>query len=306
MSALPDQPARLIIGLLGAGRVAQQLAPALAAAGHRVVGIWSREPSHAQALADQCAAQSAAQSATPSAERPAVLASPADVTRLHPDVVLVAVPDHAVAAVITAAQLPPTLPVAHTAGTLPLPAHPRAGVLYPLQTFSADRVLDLSIVPFFLEATDAVTATLLETLAGSLSRRAPVWLTTAERAPLHLAAVFASNFPNHLLGVSALILERANQENQANQKNPTLTAPLPFDLLRPLVEEVVAKAFAALAGPFSVQTGPATRHDETTLTAHRARLAADDTLAPWLPVYEALTTAIQRTAADNAPPPPAH
>lgn len=265
---------RRTVAFLGAGHVAAHLAPALAAAGHRVAGVWSRTPAHAAALAHRL----------PSAR---VLVSPAEAAALAPDLVLVCVPDHAVAAVIAAAALPPTTPVAHTAGALPLPAHPHAGVFYPLQTFSAGRPLDLRAVPFFLEATDTATAAVLAALAHDLSAQPARWLTTAERAPLHLAAVFAANFPNHLLGISRQVLAQAG---------------LPLDVLCPLVDEVVAKAFAAGGGPFSVQTGPARRADAPTLAAHRARLRADPALTPWLPVYDVLTAAIQHTGA--TPPTP--
>ncbi len=259
--------------------MAAHLAPALAAAGHRVAGVWSRDSAHATVLAARL----------PPGVR--VLVAPTDAGVLNPDLVLVAVPDHAVAATVAAAQLPPDVVVAHTAGALPLPNHPRAGVLYPLQTFSADRALDLGAVPFFLEATDSLTAALLDRLARDLSRQPPRWLSAAERAPLHLAAVFAANFPNHLLGVSARVLTTAGEK-------------VPFDVLRPLVEEVIAKAFAAPDGPFSVQTGPAQRADGHTLEAHRARLAADPHLAPWGPVYDVLTAAIARVVAEPGVSPP--
>lgn len=271
-----ETPLRVI--LLGAGHVATHLAPALAAAGHHVAGIWSRDSARAAVLAAQLPPVTA------------VLAAPTDAAALAPDLVLVAVPDHAVPATIAAAHLPPSVAVAHTAGTLPLPDHPRAGVFYPLQTFSVGRALDVGAVPFFLEATDAATAAVLARLAASISREPAQWLTTAERAPLHLAAVFAANFTNHLLGVSRAVL-------------PTSGA-VPFAVLRPLVLEVVEKAFAAPAGPFSVQTGPARRADATTLAAHRAYLLADPNLAPWAELYAEMSAAIQRVAAGAAPPAP--
>jgi predicted short-subunit dehydrogenase-like oxidoreductase (DUF2520 family) len=257
--------------VLGAGHVATHLALALAAAGHRIVGVWSRLASHAEALANRL----------PGA--PLCLKSLAEAAALVPDVVLVAVPDHAVQAVIAAAALPASVIVAHTAGTLPLPLHQRAGVFYPLQTFSAARVLDLNDVPFCLEASDDATAAVLDVLARSISQRPPLWLTAAERAPLHLAAVFAANFPNHLLGVSQQILTAAG-------------GLVPFAVLRPLVEEVISKAFAAPNGPFSVQTGPAARGDAATLAAHRARLLANPALAASVLLYEVLTDAIQQRA----------
>lgn len=255
--------------MLGAGHVATHLAPALVAAGHRVVAVWSRSAASASALLARL----------PPGTQP--LKAPAEAAALHPDVVLVCVPDGAVAEVVAAAQLPATVLVAHTAGALPLPAHPRAGVLYPVQTFSAGRALSLADVPFCLEATpgDAAAADTLTALATSLSARPPVWFSAPERATLHLAAVFGANFTNHLLGVSGLILEGIG---------PGLLAAL----LGPLVHEVVEKALTAPGGPFSVQTGPAVRHDLPTLARHREALAANPQLAPWLPIYEALTASI--------------
>lgn len=259
---------------LGAGRVATHLAPALLAAGYPVSGVWSRTTAAASALAARL----------PGA---VVLTSPAAAAALAPAVVLVCLPDAVVGAVIAAAQLPTTTIVAHTAGALPLPDHPRGGVFYPLQTFSAGRAVDLRAVPLCLEATDEATGVLLAAMAHRISDRV-VWLDAAARARLHLAAVLAANFTNHLLGVSDLVLRAG------------ATSHLPFDLLAPLVQEVVAKAFAAPAGPFSVQTGPAARHDTATLAAHRALLAAEANLRPWLPVYDELTAAIQRINSPDA------
>ena len=73
----------LRIGLLGAGRVASQLGPALVAAGHHVAFVWSRTAPAAATLAARL----------PGAQALATLAPP-----LPPaDVYLLAVPDAAVA-----------------------------------------------------------------------------------------------------------------------------------------------------------------------------------------------------------------
>ncbi len=256
--------------------MAAHLAPAIVAAGHQIGGVWSRSSAHAAALLSRLP------------PGPHWLPTPAAAAALAPDLVLVAVADQAVAGVIAEAALPPTVAVAHTAGTLPLPDHARAGVLYPLQTFSALRPLDMKTVPFCLEARDPATAAILDRLAHDLSARPPLWLTAAERAPLHLAAVFAANFTNHLLGISCQLLA-------------TSAVPVDFDVLRPLVEEVVAKAFAAPDGPFSVQTGPAARHDAATLRAQRERLAAAAVPPAWTVVYDVLSATIQ--AAAPLPPP---
>jgi len=253
----------LRIGLFGAGRVASQLGPALAAAGHRVVFVWNRNEAPAKILAAQL----------PGAQALATLAPP-----LPPaDVYLLAVPDAAVAPLLAAVPWPAGALVAHLAGALPLAvfaAQPavRGGVFYPLQTFSPGRAVDWVTVPLCIEARDPAAETTLLRLAGSLSRHV-LRLDSAQRLQLHVAAVFANNFTNHLLGIADALLAEAG---------------LPPALLAPLVRETVAKALAH--PPFGVQTGPAVRRDAPTLAAHHAALAAHPA---WQALYAQLTASIQ-------------
>ena len=95
-----------------------------------------------------------------------------------------------------------------------------------------------------------------------------------------MAAVWASNFPNHLLGISHALLAEAG---------------LPWELLHPLIRETVDKALAQ--SPFSAQTGPAVRHDASTVARHEAALA---TQPVWQELYKHLTASIQATAAHMA------
>ena len=254
------------IGVFGAGRVAAALAPALVAAGCRVVFISSRNSGPAQALAATlpgCRALPLAQA----------LAAPPPAA-----VYLLAVPDAAVPALATAGAWPAGAVVAHLAGALPLtglalPGGVGGGVLYPLQTFSPGRAIDWPAVPLFVEGSSPAAETRLLALAHRLSRRV-ARLDSAQRLRLHLGAVWASNFTNHLLGVAQVLLAEAG---------------LPFELLHPLVRETVDKALAAPA-PFGVQTGPAVRHDAPTLAAHAAALA---THPAWQGLYAELTASIQ-------------
>lgn len=258
----------LRIGLFGAGRVATALAPALVSAGHEVVFVASRSPGPAAALAahlPKCAVLPLSGAAPPPA-----------------DVYLLAVPDAAVPELLAAIPWPTGAVVAHVAGALPLAvfaAQPgvRGGVLYPLQTFSPGRVIEWLAVPLFVEATDPATEALLLGLARSVSSQV-TRLGSAQRLQLHLGAVFASNFTNHLLGLAQTILAEAG---------------LSFELLHPLVHETVAKALAAQPAAFAVQTGPAVRYDAPTLAAHAAALAAHPA---WQALYAQLTASIQAQA----------
>lgn len=265
----PFAPQRII--LLGAGRVATQLGLALARVGHEVVAVWSRTAASAQRLAAQLPGTVVISNLEFAPQPPA-------------DLYLLAVPDAAVPEVLTAARFPAGVLVAHTAGALPLAlfeAFPevRGGVFYPLQTFSYGREIDWATVPLCIEAADAAGQATLLALGHSLSRLVePV--ATAQRQRLHVAAVFASNFTNHLLGISHALLHEAQ---------------LPFGLLTPLLRETLEKALAA--PPFSVQTGPAARHDAPTLARHEAELADHP---GWLAIYKLLTVSIQ----EQIPSPP--
>ena len=258
-----NQPKSLQIGLFGTGRVASQLALALVAAGHQLAFVWSRTAASASTLA----------ATLPSTPALTTLAPP-----LPPaDVYLLAVPDAAVEPLLASITWPEGALVAHLAGALPLAVfdHQPAvcgGVFYPLQTFSPGRAIDWPAVPLCIEAADATAEATLLALAGSLSghvRR----LDSAQRLRLHVAAVFANNFTNHLLGIADALLAEAE---------------LPPELLAPLVRETVDKALANQ--PFAVQTGPGARRDAPTLAAHHAALAAHPA---WQALYAQLTASIQ-------------
>lgn len=268
------------IGLFGTGRVATALAPALSTAGHELVFVAARTHTSVLALAAQ----------VPGAE---ALALPLAQSLPPADVYLLAVPDAAVPKLLAAVAWPASALVVHLAGALPVAVFAavpqvRGGVLYPLQTFSPGRAIDWPAVPLFVEAPDAAAEATLLDLARSLSQRVAL-LDSAQRLHLHLGAVFASNFTNHILGIAHQLLAEAE---------------LDFNLLAPLVRETVEKALGAQPSPFAVQTGPAARHDAPTLAAHSAALA---THPAWQALYAQLTQRIQATEADGVvcPPSPA-
>jgi predicted short-subunit dehydrogenase-like oxidoreductase (DUF2520 family) len=261
MTDYSTQP--LHVGLVGSGRVATQLAPALIAAGHHIPFVWSRTQAGAEALAARLPAAEAL--AAPAAQLPSA------------DVYLLALADAAVPPVLAALHWPAGALVAHTAGALPLgvfAAQPavRGGVFYPLQTFSPGRAINWLTVPLGIEAADAAGEATLMRMAHSLSQHV-FSLASGPRLQLHVAAVFANNFTNHLLGIADTLLKEAG---------------LSADLLAPLVRETVDKALAN--PPFAVQTGPAVRSDAPTLAAHQAALAAHPA---WQALYAQLTASIQ-------------
>ena len=113
------------------------------------------------------------------------------------------------------------------------------------------------MIPVCLVASSPDLRPELEAFARKLSGTV-IWADSAQRCKVHLAAVFACNFVNHMYAVGEGIVRSAG---------------LPFDVLKPLLAETAAKALDA-ASPADVQTGPAVRNDLPTMARHRALLAA--------------------------------
>jgi predicted short-subunit dehydrogenase-like oxidoreductase (DUF2520 family) len=225
------------ISFVGAGNVAESLATGLASAGHRIISVTSKTGTSARALAEATGAQ---------------WRSDLTVTA-ECDVVIISVSDSAVGEVAGRLILPERTIIAHTAGSVPLEVlgrQTRAGVLYPLQTFTRGFPPDLRKVPFFIEATDSQTLEVLSGLAGSIG--AGAWECDSDRRrQLHVAAVFTNNFSNFMMTIGEEIAKEAGVDQS---------------LLRPLMEETVRKAIRT--GPEAAQTGPAVRHDSGTVKSH--------------------------------------
>lgn len=142
----------------------------------------------------------------------------------------------------------------HTAGSIPATVFEgfasRYGVMYPLQTFSKQRSLDFSKIPFLLEANNPEDVAQLKHIAGLLSQNIRI-LNSEERKQIHLAAVFACNFANHMWSLAWKLLE----EKQ-----------IPPEILIPLIQETADKI--QVLSPIQAQTGPAVRYDRTVIDKH--------------------------------------
>lgn len=253
------------IVLIGSGNLAEALAEALARTeGIELRQLFGRNASRIAELSARCG-----------------IPGTTEATRLAPaDLYLLAVSDAAIPQL--AADLPfrEGAAVVHTAGGVGIEALPeriaRRGVLYPLQTFTQGRQVDFSRIPLFVEGSDEAFARELETLARRIGRTV-ARADSARRAQLHLAAVFACNFVNHLYALGAEVLRGAG---------------LPFETLAPLIEETAAKAIAS-GDPARMQTGPAVRGDLTTQQHHRRLLAGRPDLER---IYETLSEHIWQTS----------
>lgn len=148
----------------------------------------------------------------------------------------------------------------HTSGSVPLtdlnPTNRRA-VMYPLQTFTIDRLIDFSKISLALETESETDYILLEKFARYLSPHV-FNLNSEQRKQLHMAAVFANNFTNYMY----LTAQEICVENQID-----------FDVVKPLILETAEKILDL--DPIEAQTGPAKRQDDKILQEHLTLLSSE-------------------------------
>ena len=195
------------------------------------------------------------------------------------DLYIICVSDRAVGDVAATLPTYDSAVVVHTAGSIEMDVlgEGRRGVFYPFQTFTAGRRVDFSQVPLFVEGCDEPTTQELERVARTLSRR--VYRATSQRRrEIHLTGVLACNFVNALYAMAA---DRLHEREG-----------LPFDILRPLIEQTARKAVEA-DHPRQVQTGPAVRGDKGVTARHCEMLAADSRQEE---IYKLLTEYIWETS----------
>jgi len=170
-----------------------------------------------------------------------------------PELVLLCVPDRAIAEV--AAALEPGPWIAHVSGATPLAAldpHERRFGLHPLQTFTRGRgaeQLDGAFAAVTAETAEAaeVGAWLARTLGLE-----PFPLADEKRAAYHAGAAIASNYLVTLRRAAGSLLESAGA---------------PPEALDPLMRRTIENGFEL--------TGPISRGDWDTVDAHIAAIRAE-------------------------------
>ncbi len=247
------------IVVLGSGNVATHLSKAFFNKGLSITQIYSRNLANAQELACQIDAEAVDG------------INEIDSTA---DLYLVCLSDAVIYDVLNELNFEPNI-IAHTAGSISidvLKQFKHHGVLYPLQSFSKLRAVNISEVPFCIEANSSETKNKLWALAEVLSGNVRE-LSSKQRKQCHVAGVLVNNFVNHLYGLGADVL---NKEG------------IPFDILQPIILET-AKKIQELH-PDKAQTGPAVRNNVEVINEHIEMLKAYelDTL------YQTLTKSIMK------------
>lgn len=193
------------------------------------------------------------------------------------DIYLIAVKDDLISETAKRLGIPGGI-VAHTSGSVPINAlegcSDHTGVFYPAQTFSKEVAMNYSSIPFFIEGSDPDTGNILMEAAGMISRRVEK-ADSDRRRILHIAAVFACNFANHLWHLAGKI---AASEN------------IPFDCLRPLIRQSCDKIMTV--SPQEAQTGPARRGDRKVIDSH---LKALEDYPELRDIYSLLNDSISKT-----------
>lgn len=254
------------VGLVGAGAAGGALARALAAAGVPVVAVTGKGPERAHTLAaaiPECAAVPTAQDVADRA-----------------DLVVLAVPDRAIAEVCASVRWRADAAVVHCSGAHSLdvlePAR-AAGALvggcHPLQTLTGapEDAARLAGSVFGIEAEEplrGMLADLVERIGGR-----PVFLSARDKALYHASAVLISNYTVTLAATAAGLWEAFGVDRRDGLR-----------ALLPLLQGTVANL--EQHGVPNALTGPIARGDAGTLERHLNALA--DYRPDLLPLYREL------------------
>jgi predicted short-subunit dehydrogenase-like oxidoreductase (DUF2520 family) len=230
------------ITLVGTGNVATHLGKSLFNKGFRINEVYSKSKKNATILAEQLDSDSCD-----------------NISQLKPDsdVYIICIKDGFIENVASQFTFTNKI-IAHTSGSIGIKALGRfnnCGIFYPLQTFSKEKEVKITEVPFCIEASNTGTEKALLTLAKSLSKSVQL-VSSEQRKKIHLAAVFACNFSNYMYTISENILNKNN---------------IDFEILKPLIIETSKKI--SNNSPKSMQTGPAKRNDDEVIKNHIEMLA---------------------------------
>ena len=223
------------IVIIGSGNVATHLGIALRNEGYNILQVWSKQIENAKLLADKldCTFTNSLKDLVTA------------------DLYITSVKDDKIAEVISNFQ---NINIAHTSGSIGLEIFKsnftNYGVFYPLQTFNKEVDITFSEIPLCIEANNSEFEKELLKIGESLSNSV-VKMNSEQRKQLHIAAVFACNFSNHMFSIADDILQKSNVD---------------FNLLHPLIRQTIKKI--EKHSPKNVQTGPAKRNDKNIIESH--------------------------------------
>ena len=223
--------------MLGSGNTATILCELIQKAGHEIVQVVSRYEENAKTLASLYSTKSASLNVH---------------EFLDADIYIVALHDAALDHIENIPALKNKF-VVHTSGAVSINAlksiSDTYGVLYPMQTLSKS-ANHIPEIPFLVDGNEQETLHRIIGFAKSISDKV-IEANDLERLNYHVAAVFVSNFTNHLYAMAEAFCKKERLE---------------FKNLYPLINEINTRVTEI--SPFVSQTGPAIRDDIFTLNRH--------------------------------------
>ena len=229
--------------LLGSGNVATHLGIALKNSNYTITQVYSKSLENAKVLANKLDAPFTN-----------------NLTKIKSaDLIIVSVNDDAILSVLSKLR---NAAIVHTSGSTGLNIFKEKfsnyGVIYPVQTFNKEVNINISEIPFCIEGNSMEFEKQLIEIAKTLSNNV-VKMNSEQRKQLHIAAVFACNFSNHMYSIADNFLTQAD---------------IDFKILLPLIKKTIAKLESNK--PKEVQTGPAKRKDTAIIQEHIANINEKD------------------------------
>ncbi|MFI3331063.1 MAG: DUF2520 domain-containing protein [Rikenellaceae bacterium] len=226
------------IVIIGSGNVAYSLSHAVANSELDLVQICARNREKGELIARECNCEFTS-----------------DFENIAPaDLYIISVSDKSIENIAKKIKFKDCV-VAHTAGSVPLEAlscvGANHGVIYPLQTFTFSLAMSFENTPMLIEGASTHALACIRLVCDKLSKRV-IEADSKTRKTVHLSAVFACNFTNHMFVIGERLLKGQN---------------LDFGLIKPLIEETTRKALSS-DSPLTTQTGPAIRNDYQTKAVH--------------------------------------
>ena len=250
------------IVILGAGKLAHQLIPAILGKGYEISQIYNRSALRLNKLVKIYDIPHTTQ---------------LDSIQKNADLYIMCIKDDAIhpLALKISEFLPQDSFLVHTSGVKPisdLKMYKNYGLFYPLHSFTENDQQSFDHLPLVINANNQKSLRAIQYFAQSISSNIYT-IEDHQRPYLHLAAVLANNFTNHLLGRSFELLKNNN---------------IDIDILYPIIKEATLKALSN--NPYKIQTGPAVRGDQSTIDTHLSLLEEDVQLQA---IYRLLTQSIQ-------------
>lgn len=228
--------------MVGSGNTATVLCILIKKAGHQLVQVVSRNIENAKSLSSLY-------------DVPAALLT--EKKYADADIYIIALHDAALDHIERFPALKNKL-IVHTAGSVSIDVLKDCsnayGVLYPLQSLSK-YTEHVPLIPFLVDGNTQEVRHKVLGFAKTLSEDVTE-ASDLQRLNYHVAAVFVSNFSNHMFALGELFCQKER---------------LDFKNLLPLINEVNTRVNNY--SPFLTQTGPAIRDDVFTLNRHLQALS---------------------------------